>query len=139
MEVARGRTDIARIAVAANVIEHPGDDPIIAFVDPGPIVPDFRFRAGMHPDKPDHGAKGSVRELICGEGRRRTRIFWLQKSAIVSHLGCECPTSFILNFVSHEFMFLVMPLPSFACTAPEYLDVGGLGPGHQGSLSWTHF
>ena len=104
MEVARGCSNIARIAVAANVIEHPGDDPVIAFVDSSPIIPDFRLNAGMNPDVSDNGTKGSVRKLICGEGRGSAYVFWLQKSAIVSHLSGECSTSFVLNLVSPKFM-----------------------------------
>lgn len=115
MEVTRRRSNVTRIAVTANMVEHPGYDPVLTLMNSRTIVPDFGLNAGVHPNAPDDGTECHVGELIGGEWRSSTSVLWLQHCTIVSHLGCECTTSFVLASVSS--------LPKFRCHA-LYLHLG---------------
>ena len=70
MEVSRLCALITAITIAANVVQHPCNDPIVPSRCAGPVIPFSGWISRVRPDKANAGLEGFVCILICCEGRR---------------------------------------------------------------------
>ncbi len=128
MEVARTRFAVASVSIAAGVVQHPTNDPIISTSNRSVVIPKPRIRACIPPYGLNCRTEGCVGVLVGGVRGTRIRVGWFELLTPALQLLVESVDGFLLEISS-------VPMPAATVAShrlPSFASIllGGQDCGH---------